>query len=765
MKPYFKNIVIVAIGVFLVYSCKPKETGIPVYLNPVNPVEKRVEDLLSKMTLREKIGQMNQYAGPDRVTEWFQRRGLNTGDNQREVYTPVKEIKEKTRLGEIGSFLFVSGAKEANELQRIAENSRLKIPLLIAIDAIHGHAMFPQGATVFPTNIGLSCSWDTELAGRIASVTASEMAASGFNWNFFPTVDILRDPRWGRTGETFGEDPYLVTLFSLEFVRALQQNKPPILACSKGFIGHSQPVNGLNFAPTEVGERTLREVFLPPYIATINEGVGSIMAGHNDVNRVPMHSNYELLTGLLREELGFKGIIISDWLDIAALHGIQKVAATEKEAVKKAVNAGIDIHMHGPGFLEPLIELVEGKQVSLSRIDDAVRKILHVKFEYGLFENRYVDEVNWESKILTPEHRALALEAAEKSIVLLKNENDLLPLSKNIKSIFITGPNANNHALLGDWALDLHPDRVTTILEGIENIAGENVKIDYFDCGGITMIDEANIKKAADRAKRSDLSIVVVGGDALRVQGNIRTNGENTDRPSIDLVGKQLDLVKSIHASGKPVIVVFISGRPTSEPWIAENVQAIVNAWEPGMEGGTAVARLLFGKINPSAKLTVTFPGTAGHIPTYYNHMPTMYYRKYKHAATTFLYDFGFGLSYTSFSISAPSADKEIIPANGTLRVTCQVKNTGKRAGAEIVQLYIRDDYSSVVRPVKELKAFEKVMLQPGEEKTVKFSITPDMLAFWDINMNYTIEPGDFTVMVGNSSRDEDLKSLKFRVE
>lgn len=751
--------------ILLVISCNRSTESVPDYLNSEISVERRVEDLLGRMTLKEKVGQMNQYVGPDRVQEWFDRRGLNTGDNQSDFYTTIDSIKLRVSAGEIGSFLFASGPREANELQRLAEESRLKIPLLIAIDAIHGHAMFPEGGTVFPTNIGLSCSWDTNLAGKIARVTAAEIAATGFNWSFFPTVDILRDPRWGRTGETFGEDPYLVSLFSLEFVRALQQNDPPVLACSKAFIGHNQPINGLNFAPTDVGERTLREVFLPPYIATVNEGVGSIMAGHNDVNRVPMHSNHGLLTGLLREELGFEGIIISDWLDIAALHRIQKVAASNKEAVKMAVMAGIDIHMHGPGFLEPLIELVEEKQVPISRIDDAVRKILTVKFKYGLFENRYVDETNWKSKLLTPEYKALALEAAEKSIVLLKNEDNLLPLTQNIKSVFITGPNANNHALLGDWTLDLHPDLVTTVLEGIENVAGENLKVDYFDCGGITMIDDLSINRAAERAKRSDVSIVVVGGDALRVKGNIRTNGENIDRPSIDLVGRQLDLVKRIHASGRPVIVVFISGRPTSEPWIEENVQGIVNAWEPGMEGGTAVANVLFGKTNPSAKLTVTFPRTAGHIPAYYNHMPTMYYRTYKHAETSFLYDFGYGLSYTNFSITEPLIDKESMSASGTLNVTCKVRNTGGVAGEEIVQMYLRDEYSSVVRPVKELKAFEKVMLQPGEAKVISFTITPDMLAFYDINMQYTVEPGDFTVLVGNSSRDEDLKTATFRVE
>lgn len=762
--PLLKSILIL-VTICLTWSCKNTRELTPAYLNPDNPTEKRVDDLLSRMTLEEKVGQMNQYAGPERVQEWFDRRGLNTGDNQSEVYTPIAGIEEMVRTGEIGSFLFVSGAEESNRLQKLAKESRLKIPLFIAIDAIHGHAMLPSGATVYPTNIGLSCSWDTILASRIARATAVEMAVTGFNWTFFPVTDILRDPRWGRTGETFGEDPLLVSLFSDVFVRGFQENNPPIMACTKAFIGHNQPLNGLNFAPADISERTLREVFLPPVISNIKEGVGSVMAAHNEVNGIPVHSNHYLLTDLLKNELGFSGIIISDWLDIFALHSVHKVAKDNKEAIKMAINAGIDIHMHGPGFIEPLIELVNEGQVEISRIDDAVRRILRAKFEYGLFERPYADEVNWEKGIKTPEHRYLALHAAEEAIVLLKNDGNLLPLSTDIKSVFITGPNANNHALLGDWSLDQSPEDVTTILEGIKSIAPSKLKIDYFDCGDITEIDEKSIAIAEKNAKKSDIAIVVVGGDALRVKGNVRSYGENIDRASINLVGNQLELVKAIYKTGKPVVVIFVTGRPTSEPWIAENIPSVLYAWEPGMEGGQAVANILFGKINPSAKLTVSFPRSAGHIPAYYNHKPAMYYRSYKLEETSNLYDFGFGLSYTKFLLSDPVISKETMGREDSLIVSVRVKNVGVISGKEIVQLYIRDDYSTVTRPVKELKAFKKIELEPGEEKIVDFIIYPSMLAFFDTDMNLTMEKGEFTVMTGNSSRDSDLRSVKFNLD
>lgn len=732
------------------------------YLNPELPLEERVEDLLSRMTLREKIGQMNQYVGPDRVTEWFEKRGLNTGDNQNDFYAPIDSIKLRVKKGEIGSFLFVSGPEEASELQKLAKESRLKIPLLIAIDAIHGHAMFPSGGTVYPTPIGLSCTWDTSLVNRISHFTADELVTTGFNWAFFPVSDILRDPRWGRTGETFGEDPFLVAQMSNSVIKGFQENNPPILACAKAFIGHNQPINGLNFAPADFSEHTLREVFLPSFLSNIKAGVGSVMAAHNELNGVPMHSNHYLLTELLQNEMGFKGIIISDWMDIFALHTVHKVAENIKEAVKMAINAGIDIHMHGPGFVEPLIELVNEGQVSESRIDNAVRKILRLKFQYGLFENQFMVNPNWKEDIKTNEHMNLALEAAEKSIVLLKNEDEVLPFSKDTRSIFVTGPNANNHALLGDWSLDQNSDEVTTILEGIENYAGSKLKINFFDCGDLTEIDQESIDMAAKQAKKSDVAVIVVGGDALRVKDNIRTYGENVDRPSINLVGKQLELVQAVYNTGKPVVVIFITGRPTSEPWIVENIPAIVYAWEPGMEGGNAVANILFGRVNPSAKLTVSFPRSSGHIPSYYNHKPSMYYRNYKHEETSNLYEFGFGLSYTDFSFSEPLLSKDSINQEDSLLVSVKVKNTGNRSGQETVQLYLRDDYSTVTRPVKELKAFTKVFLEAGEEKTVHFRIQKEMLQFYDVHMNRISEPGTFTVMTGNSSRDADLKTQKF---
>lgn len=749
---------------FLVLSCSESTEKTPIYLNPELSVEKRTENLLAMMTLREKVGQMNQYVGPDRVQEWFDKRGLNTGDNQSDFYTPLDSIRQRVRTGEIGSFLFVSGPEEANELQKLAEESRLKIPLLIAIDAIHGHAMFPYGGTIYPTSIGLSCSWDTALARQIALFTADELVATGFNWSFFPTADILRDPRWGRTGETFGEDPFLVSKMTNAFVYGLQKHDPPVLACSKAYVGGSQPLNGLNIAPTDISQRTLYEVFLPPYRENIDAGVGSVMAAHHEMDGIPMHANHNLLTQVLKEEMGFKGIVVSDWHDIFRLNSYHHVAEDIRQSVEKAVLAGIDIHMHGPGFFEPLIELVEEGVVPEEVIDNAVRKILKIKFEYGLFERRYVDTASWENKVLTKEHIALSLKAAEESIVLLKNENNVLPLSESDRSIFVTGPNADNHALLGDWSLDLHPDKVTTVLEGIIEKAGKNSKIEYFDCGEITMITDAAIQTAAKKAINSDIIIAVVGGTALRVEKNIRTYGENVDRASINLAGKQLELVQALKNTGKTVIIVYITGRPTSEPWIEENIPGILYAWEPGMRGGEAIANILFGHTNPSGKLTTTFPQTSGHIPVWYYHKPTMYTRKYHHEKTNPLYEFGYGLSYTQFSISEPAITNEEIKKGDSFTVTVNVSNEGKLAGEEVIQLYIRDDYASVVRPVKQLMAFKKIGLKPGENREVVFNLNSDVLKFYDANMNLISEPGNFTLYTGNSSRDSDLKSTAFKL-
>ncbi len=731
----------------------PEHTEMPPYLNPQLPVEERVDDLLSRMTLGEKIGQMNQYIGIDNVIETREQRRLDTGDNQAQVYADPDTIESRVQSGEIGSFLFVSGPAEANALQRLAERSRLKIPLLNGIDAIHGNAMFPGGATVFPTSITLSCTWDPELARQIAEATAKEMRATGYNWAFFPNTDILRDPRWGRSGETFGEDPLLVSRMSSAFVRGFQNSDPPVLACIKHFIAGSEPANGLNFSPMEVSTQTLYEVYLPPYVACIQDGVGSVMAAHHEVNGVPMHGNAVLLTGLLKNELGFDGLVVSDWMDVFRLNTLHKIARDTAEAVKIAVNAGVDIHMHGPGFYKPLVKLVKDGEVPESRINDAVRRILRAKFKLGLFENRYVDENNLEQRAGMPEHRQLALKAAEKSVVLLKNDQNILPLSGQVKSIFVTGPNADSHAILGDWALDQKPENVITILEGIRNLAGK-ADVNYYDCGGITEIGDQQIATAAQEAKRSDLIVVVVGGNALRKKGSVRTYGENVDRANINLAGRQLDLVKALQKTGKPVVVVFVTGRPTAEPWIAENIHAVLYAWEPGMEGGQAVAEVLFGKVNPSGKLTVTIPRNAGHIHQYYNDKPGMFYRKYALEDTSPLYPFGFGLSYTTFSYDHLTVSPESVSPGQEISVQIQVTNTGTREGIETVQLYLNDNFASMTRPVKELKGFQQVDLKPGETRNVEFTLTGNDLKFFGPENHWVVEPGEFTVMVGPNSEE-----------
>ena len=745
------------------------------YLDSNLEIGVRVDDLLSRMTLYEKACQMNQFVGLEHMKK--AEKDLSPEDMKKSdaqgFYKGVfsEDVKQMIISGQIGSFLHVITAEEANYLQQLANKSKLKIPLLIGIDAIHGNALY-SGATVYPSPITIASTWDENNSYDVGIQTALEMRSTGSHWAFTPNIDVMRDARWGRVGETFGEDPYLVTEMGTAMINGLQQgdftgtNK--VIACTKHLIAGSEPINGLNLSPMDISERTLNEIYLPPYKSAVDVGVFSIMAAHNEVNGVPSHSNKKLMTNIIRNEWGFDGFYVSDWLDIERLETLHKVARNFKEAVYLAVDAGIDMHMHGLNFPELVVELVNEGFLSEERVNYACSKILEAKFKLGLFENRFVDEDEISKKIFNQQHSKTALKLARQGIVLLKN-NDVLPLksTKNSKNkILVTGPNANNQSILGDWHSAQPDENVYTVFEGIKKIGTKmGYLVDYHNSNeNIKKISEKDIDKTIEVANKYDLVVLIVGDNSMRYKWNQKTAGENTARSELNLAGKQLELAKRLKESGKNIIVVYVNGRPISEPWISENINAIIEAWEPGSFGGLAVAEIIFGKTNPSGKLPLTVARTVGQLKMFYNHKHSMYFRDYAMQTNKPLYSFGFGLSYTKFDISKPKINSSKFK-KGILSVSVNVKNIGEISGDEVVQLYISDKYSSITRPVKELKAYQRVSLKPGESKEILFELNKSAFAYYDSEMNYIVEAGDFDILVGNSSRDEDLKNTNFNVE
>lgn len=746
----------------------------PLYKNPQAPIEQRVEDLLGRMTLEEKVGQMNQLVG---IEHFKQNSATMSTDelatNTANAFYPgttVKDMEDWTRKGLVSSFLHVLTMEEANYLQRLNMQSRLQIPLLIGIDAIHGNAKCKDN-TVYPTNIGLASSFDVDMAYTIARQTALEMRAMNMHWTFNPNVEVARDGRWGRCGETFGEDPYLVSLMGAATNKGYQRNldnTEDVLGCVKHFVAGSQSINGTNGAPADLSERTLREVFFPPFKAALQQGGDwNVMMAHNELNGIPCHINHWLMTDVLRKEWGFKGFVVSDWMDIEHCVDQHRTNINHKDAFKQSILAGMDMHMHGPEWLDAVVELVKEGQISESRIDESVRRILTVKFRLGLFEHPYSDAKTRDRVINNPEHKQTALEAARNSIVLLKNEGNLLPLDmKKYKRILVTGINANDQNIMGDWS-ELQPkDKVSTVLKGLRQIAPQT-DFCFVDQGWDPRnMSQSKVDEAVEAAKDCDLNIVCCGEYMMRFRWNDRTSGEDTDRDNLNLVGLQEQLIQRINETGKPTIVVIISGRPLSVLYAAENVPALINAWEPGQFGGQAIAEIIFGKVNPSAKLAMTMPRSVGQIATYYNHKKSAFFHPVVCGTSKPLYPFGFGLSYTTFAYSNLSLDKKTLKSgsNETVNATITIQNTGKKDGVEICQLYINDVVASVARPVKELKDFRRVALKAGEKKTITFEIPQEKLAFYDKDMKYGVEPGMFEVQIGSSSDDGDLKKASFEV-
>ena len=757
------------------YISAQEDSSYKLYLDSSKSHIDRLNDLMSRMTLEDKVYQMNQFVGLDHMRK--AEKDLSPEDlvnnDAQGFYKGVfsNDVMKMTQEGKIGSFLHVLTAEEGNLLQELANESRLKIPILIGIDAIHGNALF-SGATVYPSPITLASTWSDDFLFDVGRQTALEMRATGSHWAFTPNIDVLRDPRWGRVGETFGEDPFMVGNLGASMINGFQLNDftgtNKVIACAKHMIAGSEPINGLNASPMDVSMRTLKEVYLPPYKKAIDAGVYSIMAAHNELNGVPCHMSSWLMTDLFRKDWGFKGFYVSDWMDIERIETLHHVASSLKEASYLAVNAGMDMHMHGVDFPEAVIELVKEGTLPISRVNEACSKILMAKFKLGLFENRFVDIEKIPENIFTPEHKFTALETARKGIVLLKNSN-LLPLNKVKKSkkILVTGPNANNQSILGDWHAAQPDDNVTTIFEGIKDLGeSKGYDVSFFDSGdNIRKISNKNIQNTVDASKDADYVIVVVGDNSMRYKWKDKTAGENMARAELNLAGKQLELVRSLKEINNNVIVVYVNGKPISEPWIQNNIPSIIEAWEPGNLGGKAVAEIIFGDINPSGKLPLTVPRSVGQLQMIYNHKPSQYFHKYAFEKNKPLYEFGYGLSYTKFKYSNPKLLNTSFDDDSNIKVEVAVTNIGEMDGDEVVQLYIRDNVSSATRPIKELKGYKRINLKVGETKNVVFEITPESLAFYDIDMNYVVEPGTFKIMTGSSSHFKSLKTVELTIE
>ena len=759
-----KKFILLALVAITISSCSKVD-----YKDPNAPIEKRVESLLSQMTLEEKVGQMNQFCGVVHVSNMDKKAQADNQDAQ--GYYPginADTLRKWTKQGLIGSYLHVLTPEEANELQHLAMESRLGIPLILGIDAIHGNCLAPDN-TSYPTSIGQACSFDTEMAYKIARQTAKEMRAMNRHWTFNPNIDVARDARWGRVGETFGEDPYLVGQMGLALIEGYQgdmQGGDDVLACAKHLIAGSQSINGGNSVATDVSERTLHEIFLPPYELAVRSGkVGTLMMAHNEINGVPCHSSKWLMEDVMRKDYGFDGFIVSDWMDIERLHSRHETASSRKEAFYQSIMAGMDMHMHGIYWNEEVVELVKEGRIPMSRIDASVRRILTAKFRLGLFENPYCDIEEGKKVRMCEEHRATALEAARNSIVLVKN-NGILPLdTKKYKRVLVTGINSDDQNIMGDWSAPQQPENITTILEGLREVAPKTEFVFVNQGDTPKRMKQENVDKAARIARTTDLNIVVAGETSLRVRKGFKTCGENQDRATIDLYGLQKDLVRKVAASGKPTILVVVTGRPNSLVWEDENLPAILYAWEPGMLGGKAIAEILYGEVNPSAKLAITIPRHEGQIQMYYNQKKSIKRYRLVDMSTKPLYEFGYGLSYTTYEYSDLQLSKSEIAPNENIEASVTIKNTGAREGVEIAQLYIRDCISDVTRPVKELKGFERVALKAGESKRITFTLTPEHLRYYNLEMERVVEPGTFQVMVGGSSRNKDLLTAEFEVK
>jgi len=764
--------------------------SVPLYKDAAQPVDRRIDDLLARMTLEEKVAQLE--------TVWESKAKLQTRTGD---FSPA--LASQNFPNGIGGFARPSDyrgvtqsngaagaagrivnrdarqtAEFVNAAQHWAvEHTRLGIPILMHEESLHGYVA--RGATSFPQAIALASTWDPNLVTQVFSVAAREARARGATLVLAPVVDVARDPRWGRIEETYGEDPYLTTQMGLAAIRGFQGPTLPlppdkVFVTLKHFTGHGWPENGTNVGPAHLGERELREVFFPPFEAAVKTfPIQSLMASYNEIDGIPSHANSWLLNDVLRREWGYHGAVVSDYYGIRELVTRHHLYSDVKDAADRAIHSGVDIETPDPEGYVHLPELVREGRVPTELIDQAVRRVLKLKFEAGLFEHPYPDVATAQAKTATPDAIALAREAADKAIVLLKNDRGLLPLdASKIHRMAVLGTHANDTPIGGYSDVPRH---VVSVLEAMQEAGKGRFAVDYsegvrltqtrcWSCDEVKLVPASVNRKliaaAVQTAKKADVIVMVLGGN----EQTSREGWAEThlgDRSSLDLVGQQEDLARAVLALHKPTIVVLLNGRPLSVNYLAQKAPALLEGWYLGQETGHAVSDILFGRVNPGGKLPVSIPRSVGQLPVFYNHKPTSR-RGYLFDTTAPLYPFGYGLSYTSFDVSAPRVLTPTITANQPARIAVDVANTGSRPGDEVVQLYIHDDEASVTRPVIELKRFQRVTLRPGERRTVTFDLTPNDLALWNPDMVKVVEPGTFTIFAGPNS--VDLKSAKLTV-
>ncbi|RZK57352.1 MAG: beta-glucosidase BglX [Pedobacter sp.] len=736
----------------------------------INPAQQKMDNfitsLMAKMTVDEKIGQLNLPSSGD----------ITTGQ------ASSSDISKKIKAGQVGGLFNIKGVDKIKAVQQIAvENSRLKIPLLFGMDVIHGYH------TVFPIPLGISATWDMDAIKKSARIAAVEASASGINWTFSPMVDISRDPRWGRISEGSGEDPYLGSQIAKAMVTGYQgklQANNEILACVKHYALYGAGEAGRDYNTVDMSRVKMYNEYLPPYKAAVDAGSASIMASFNEVEGIPATGSKWLMTDVLRKEWGFKGFVVTDYTGIPEMieHGmgdLQTVSAL-------ALNAGIDMDMVGDGFLNTLKKSLAEKKVTIDQINRACRLILEAKYKLGLFTDPYkfCDLTRAEKEVFTPQNRQVAREIAAESFVLLKNSNNTLPLKKS-GTIGLIGPLSDNTAnMYGTWSVAALLDKSVTVLQGLKNALGNDAKIltargsnfladsvmehRYVNVHNPTYkrdsrTEAALIKEALEVAKKSDVIVAVMG------EGS-EFSGESSSVTSIDIPETQKNLLKELAKTGKPMVLVLFTGRPLALKWENENLPAILNVWFPGSEAGNSIADVLFGDVNPSGKLTATFPQNVGQVPLYYSHKNTgrpeagkftKFRSNYLDVTNDPLYPFGYGLSYTNFSFSDIKLSSNTLTAGKSITATVKLTNNGKYDGKEVVQLYTRDLVGSITRPVKELKGFQKISLKAGESKDVTFTITQEDLKFYNANLKFVAEPGDFKLFIGGNSRDVKETSFK----
>ena len=751
-----------------------------IYKDPSVPVEQRVNDLLKRMTLDEKISQMcmtslsklefdiNGKVSDESLEELFKGQSIGCLESP---FIGVRDIAKPSKAAD----------------RYLREKTRLSIPATQIAEC--GHGQLALGATIFPQAIVQGSTWNPELIHKMAEIIAREASASGVDQALSPIFDLAREPRYGREEECYGEDPWLVSRMGVAFVTGMQ-GKPEItrntipddhLMCTaKAFVAYSVPTAGINLGPVSVGERELRSSHFVPFEAAVKDAnIYSLMPGYHEVDGIPVHASDFLLRDVLRDEWGFNGYVFSDYEAIRMLEHFHCVAVNREDAALQSVLAGVDLEAPSPYAYPELKKLVEDMKLDEKVIDEAVRNILRVKFKAGLFDKTQPSLGKTGENVHLPEHIALAREIAQESVILLKNDNNLLPLNpEKINSIAVIGPNADQ-VQFGDYSITKHNDYGITVLDGIQQIAGSKIQINYARGCGITDLDKTGFDEAVDAAQKSDVVVLVIGGTSIIYSGigwgddqsdEYNTCGEGHDRTTLCPPGVQPELIKEIVKTGKPVVMVMVHGRRYSIPWEKEHIPAILEAWYPGEEGGNAIADILFGIVNPSGKLTVSVPQSVGHVPVFYDHKPSGrgYYHKpgspekpgrdYVFSSIDPLFPFGHGLSYTEFKYSNLKTSNDIINIGDIITINISVKNTGDRTGKEVVQLYLRDKVASVSIPVKRLRGFKKIDLQPGEEKVVSFTLTPEDLKLWNKNMEFVVEPGEFEIMIGSSADDIRVK-------